>query len=1153
MNIQPLELYGDQASFGGGMKLLNRTYDGPLIKIIRTVDGVSVNVYPDVTGKVSLDSYIEVGTNISNATTLGQFLHQPGYTPDSVIAPTNVTAEVTLIYDQSPNSNNYQALSNPRICHNGEIFTSEFGMEIVSSILGEFGGVFVGNAPDQSFTVHIIGKPAGINVINTEVFNTHSVVLQNSASSGLNSVYFSQATNELVYTNKAVYKINNLIGEKDPARIFVDEDYINEYTSGIVEFDPLYTENVGSPATAEDINEKILTVEVTALDANYSESNSIFFYGISRRFNSVIVYNGIGNATRRHKTNQILVEGVPNLENQLIKFSPTSFYNAFYGAKGIYSAIALADLNHDTSIKILQAQRGYEIGISPTTVILDSTTVDVYTDNSGQISLESPIVVTNGSSNATKFGDFLNAPNYNNVDNLNTNIDYNGYTTIIYDQSVYGNHATKFGPEAALLYNKAADKFEPYLSGTEKSIVRGFNFKRPTASFPAVFSFPFGTFNSPKSIIFVFANSGSTNKIQSQLGGFGFGAGYFSRTFNVTDYGIEINGPSSTPVTTAFGYDTNVHIMGISLGNTPTLRVDNETPITFTLNSNADLLKFNQLGPLYGTLLAAIVYDEDRLDDFSEIFQYLTAFFGVENNTFPELLTNNTFNGKYPGATYIFSTQQLTQNLGKIAKFSIPATSGFLNVTPGLVTKELYNQDVIAIAQSNDAEITELYNHLNPFSDNYLSSSGINMYDGATQTLTRATSSQAIIIPSTQSGELFTTQTKISLQNNFSIYIIGETPTTDCNLLGDGTCSVSFVGGEVVVTTTAGTYNSIETLSSGEFFIIELTRNSTSLVIGLNTLSTRKTRYEHTITANEAFEFNTVLGDSPTDTTAYTGTLQSLIVYETNKFSNELITKLYQEHKQTTYPPVSSSIPVPAPTISAPIIESYSTISGSFPDSVQSITMDLPTGVESGDLLLLIYSAGKNNGMSTSNSGFDIPPAGWSLLVKEGVYGSAGISIWYKVADGSETNFSATLYSRNIYSADMYYTLSILRISKVNTTTMFEPVGSTIDVSNNTTSIPSINTTYDYSLAFAVASYDGADMGSFEPNSPWVEYLELEHVDGEAYGTSCVIATQIIETAGNTGDATIVVSGGAYDGMVGVQFAINSSDVTIIPSEPDGP
>lgn len=897
MNIQPLELYGNEASFGGGMKLLNRTYDGPLIRIIRDNDDAPAEVFPDNEGKISLNSYVEVGLLISNATNLGEFLHQPGYTPDSKLEPTNVSASIAIIYDQSPNLNHFEAVGDPKICYEGQIFTSLFGMEIITNS-NDFSGSFVGNSPNQSFSFHMIGKP--------QFVNTNSVLLSTNELEVTNKVQITEGqsvnllTDETTYFYIYGYNLVQAVNQKNTSTVLVDEDYIKNWEGDNKVFDEITIE---SPSPIEvEVSEKIVTIEATVQDNNYSETGTFSTKGIVNRIHSFIIYNGVGNATRRHKTNQILVEGIPNLENQLIKFSPASFYNTFYGAKGIYSCMALAGLNNSTSIRMIQAQRGREQTVNgfKFTNLDNSARVDVYQDNSGQISLESPVVVAAGSSNATKLGEFLNATGYENVDNLDPNIDYNGYTRIIYDQSIYDNNATS-GPVSALLYRKAFDRFEPYISSTEKSVVRGFNFNSEFFSFPAQFTFENNPFPSPKSIIFVFANSGTT-KIQSQLGGYSIGSGYFSRTFAVTNYGITIDGPSLLPTRTSYGLDTNVHIVGISLGDNPTFQIDNEDPINFTITSVNEFKALNQLGPLYGTLLATIVYDEDRVDDFPEIFQYLNAFFGVENNEFPENIVDTSFNGEHPGASYLFSTQNLIGNITKAAKFSIPAASNNLDVYTSFVTQELYNQDIIAVAQENDANIIELYNQLNPFSSNYLESTGIPIYTGSDLSITRTSNIQAITISPTQSGELFTTQNKISLSGNFSMYVVGEAPTENCNLLGDGTCSLSFAIGGIILNTTNGLYGSISTLSPGQFFILEITKNNTNLIIGINTTTQRDSRFAYIIPAEDAFEFDTVFGDSSTDTTAYTGTLQSLIIYETDNFSHSLITKLYQTHKQNTYP-----------------------------------------------------------------------------------------------------------------------------------------------------------------------------------------------------------------------------------------------------------
>jgi hypothetical protein len=276
---------------------------------------------------------------------------------------------------------------------------------------------------------------------------------------------------------------------------------------------------------------------------------------------------------------------------------------------------------------------------------------------------------------------------------------------------------------------------------------------------------------------------------------------------------------------------------------------------------------------------------------------------------------------------------------------------------------------------------------------------------------------------------------------------------------------------------------------------------------------------------------------------------QEIIIYPSDQSANradiEANTAAY--YGITLTPPVA---PTPDPVLT-PTIASHTTISGAMATEAEVVTMDLPSDLEVGDVLLMVYSGGKDNSMPGFGAvGFNFPPESWNkpweTIYSQGNFSSAGITVLYRVVDGTETNFSEELYARTFTAGPMYYTISILRLTNVDIANNFVTIGTGINVSNNTTNIPSITTTKTNALAFAVAAYDGADFGVFEPNLPWVEYLELENVDGEENGTSLVIATQTMASVGATGDATIVVTseGGdsAFDGMVGVQFAINSPD-----------
>jgi hypothetical protein len=111
MNKGLLEKYsGAAAAFS--VRLLNRTYTGPLLKI-RRVDVVSsqdngeIFVFPDSTGWISLDSRVDDPSNVSAATTLGEFVNSQEYTqPDSgTIGSNPQNAFVSIWKDQSGNAN----------------------------------------------------------------------------------------------------------------------------------------------------------------------------------------------------------------------------------------------------------------------------------------------------------------------------------------------------------------------------------------------------------------------------------------------------------------------------------------------------------------------------------------------------------------------------------------------------------------------------------------------------------------------------------------------------------------------------------------------------------------------------------------------------------------------------------------------------------------------------------------------------------------------------------------------------------------------------------------------------------------------------------------------------------------------------------------
>jgi hypothetical protein len=114
--------------------------------------------------------------------------------------------------------------------------------------------------------------------------------------------------------------------------------------------------------------------------------------------------------------------------------------------------------------------------------------------------------------------------------------------------------------------------------------------------------------------------------------------------------------------------------------------------------------------------------------------------------------------------------------------------------------------------------------------------------------------------------------------------------------------------------------------------------------------------------------------------------------------------------------------------------------------STASPTINLPAGIQAGDLLLAIVSV---NNFQVSGSGW---PTGWIALLTNSIYGADSLSIRYKIATGSEgASFVLTLLGAGSSSHATY------RITGWHGTTPPEVVASPVVATNTNPNPPSLN------------------------------------------------------------------------------------------------
>lgn len=1124
MNIQPLEIYGEDASFGGGLKLLNRYYDDALIKVIRHNDSVSADVYPDQDGKVSLYSQIAVGSLYSSATTLGAFLNYPGFVNDAQVLGQSITAGVSIIYDQSPNQNN-ATNSDPNtqflIAVNSEVFFGEYGLELYTldkhMTIGSVG---------QSFSLHLTYTP-----INETQNNPQAIIKQEDNAFAFNSRnQLAFIIGQGLYTR---FDISTVTNQDGGALVLIDEDYFSNYT--------------GTGITLESSTAKILTIESKSTDAAYDSTANYVLGGANGAFYTCIVYVGNGFKTRRHRTNQIMAEDIENLSSQLTKFSPESFYNHFYNASAIFATVSLSGVNNLEEKKLLRVLRSTINDASSTGIRPElnswAVEVDVYTDNSGRLSLESPIQNSNKPTSATKLGEFLNATGYNNVDNIPDNVW--GFTHTWYDQSLHERQAVKFSSLYPILYNGNLQRFEPAVG--DETIVKAMNFDYGNV-FQSYFKLDENNFiASPKSIVIVYANNGVTNKY-SQLAGWSFGGpGYYSRIPRITegeqvvkgfsiDEGIAVTNPFGAQFTD-YGLDTKTHIVGISLGENPQFIVDNNDPVEFDIYTNNELfepLEFNVIGPMYGYIQAIIVYDDDKLSDFPEIFAVLQGFFGVEDSIFPETDLFEDIPHVYKDVTHIYSLQKLADLSTFLATIKVDTTGLEFPALGGVITKELFNKDVQALAEDNDARLLTLYNQIKladtPFNANEATTL-IKIYDGATEAMVRLSSPNKIVIDPTAVNQRFTSDTSISLPNDSCIYLIGKYPSTDGTLVGNGSTKIGIAGASFIVTTSAGSYSFPSGLSVNDFFVFRMDRLGTSLIAQTN----KNTIYEYEITSAETLEFNTLLTNGSSDVSQYTGGFYGAIVFNKSKrlVGQDITTTIYENYNLTAPDDASNTTVLLG---SYPVIESTTLAEGTNnTDTTFVETVTNPLGLETGNMLLAVVMAD-----SGSAGPLNTTPTGWTLISNPTYTGQGAISILYKIVDGTEGSTSDfELYRNQTYNPILYYNIWMARVTGVNTTTPINVTGSTSTSSSTPLTISGITTTSASTLAIAAALFDGSDGDPLSAAVDWTEEAVLDNPDDiNAQGFAGIIASKEISAASAVSDLEITANI-VSDGMVGIMFAIN--------------
>jgi len=214
-----------------------------------------------------------------------------------------------------------------------------------------------------------------------------------------------------------------------------------------------------------------------------------------------------------------------------------------------------------------------------------------------------------------------------------------------------------------------------------------------------------------------------------------------------------------------------------------------------------------------------------------------------------------------------------------------------------------------------------------------------------------------------------------------------------------------------------------------------------------------------------------------------------------------------------------------------PIIASMTEQGDTAPST--SLTLNKPSGVESGDLLLLIVMNDDRSATAFSDN-----KNGWSFLNTSGDASSqAHVAVFWKIADGTEGP-TETVTSAGSDEWMGYY----LRITGADSTTPINANNFAQSSANSANHIiPAVTTTIDDCLVLYGLSFDGGDGYPFSVSGAgWSE--EDEHQTG-ASGSGDVsgcFGSKNLTSQGSSGSAT--VSCALSDGAAYFQLAIAPSD-----------
>lgn len=350
-------------------------YGGPLVRVIRESDHIEGDVYPDDNGEVSYDSTIIVNPSETSALVLGEFLNIDGYTDADGLGEV-YEGRLSKIYDQSAGS------------FDVGVNTYSVSFLFVETNLPAYGG---------STAIHKVnGVPAFFATAIQPMFKLAQArgreVSYHFMTEGVGATqYFGFIGGVSTY---GIWGLHDIEAEITSATLFPTQQWdINAVYFDSDLGDNSFVSNLYSSETFNNFDSVITTVEAQLLDTATTQAafpdNEVTFRVMSNNwYCDIVAFDGYdpirritieqlyaqsaSNTTAFARTSSLLI----NNENP----NQSGFLAQFPNAAAAYSVRSLTGNTGTDGPKIVRVRRDS-----------DNVEVDVYTDTTGFITLDSPI------------------------------------------------------------------------------------------------------------------------------------------------------------------------------------------------------------------------------------------------------------------------------------------------------------------------------------------------------------------------------------------------------------------------------------------------------------------------------------------------------------------------------------------------------------------------------------------------------------------------------------------------------------------------------------------------------------------------------------------------------------------------------------------